>query len=167
MQAKPFEYIEKQLRKKSFGVLSVVTNQGSPHSTGVIYTIAPKPHPFHFYILTGADYRKTAYIRKNPNVAFLVTFPHYWLRFVPANVVHFQGTADILPFGDRIGMESFQQNRIARMNLETDYPKEEMVFLRIIPPRKLNVYGLGIPLMQMRSAHTEAGYKVEIPKELR
>ena len=97
----------------------------------------------------------------------MITFPHYWLRFVPANVVHFQGMADILPFGDEVGMESFQQNRISRMNINTDYEGEEMVFIRIRPPKKLHIYGLGIPLMQMRSDHANAGYKVEIPEDRR
>ncbi len=163
---KPFEYIEKQLRKKSFGVISTIDSKGRPHSTGVIYTIAPKPNPFHFYILTGAEYRKTKYIEANPNVAFMITFPHYWLRFVPANVVHFQGKADILPFEDSIGKESFMQNRISRMNLNTE-TDDEIIFIRIKPSKKLNVYGLGIPLMQMRGDHANAGYKVEIPEDLR
>ncbi|MFW9849314.1 MAG: pyridoxamine 5'-phosphate oxidase family protein [Candidatus Thorarchaeota archaeon] len=164
MKTKSFDFIEKLLRKKSFGVISTIDSKGRPHSTGVIYTVAPEPHPFSFYILTGAEYRKTQYIRNNPNVAFIVTFPHYWLRFVPASVVHFQGTAEVLPFGDEIGLESFQQNRIARMNLQSEY-ENEMVFIRIKPPRKLNVYGLGISLMQMRSEHTNAGYKVTIPED--
>ncbi|MDF1539519.1 MAG: pyridoxamine 5'-phosphate oxidase family protein [Candidatus Thorarchaeota archaeon] len=143
MIGKPFEYIEKQLRKKSFGVISTIDSKGRPHSTGVIYTIAPKPNPFHFYIVTGVEYRKAKYIEANPNVAFMVTFPHYWLRFVPANVVHFQGKADILPFEDSIGRESFMQNRISRMNLNTE-TDDEIIFIRIKPSKKLNVYGLGI-----------------------
>ena len=117
--------------------------------------------------MTGAEYRKTKYIRENPDVALMVTFPHYWLRFVPANVVHFQGKAEILPFSDNIGRESFMQSRIARMNLNSDYEEDEMVFIRIKPPRRLNVYGVGIPIMEMRKDHTNAGYKVEIPDDLR
>lgn len=167
MKGRSFEFVEKSLRKKSFGVISVIDSMGNPHSTGIIYTIAPRPNPFHFYILTGREYRKTKYIEANPNVAFIVTFPHYWLRFAPANVVHFQGQADILPFNDSLGRESFMQNRIGRMNLNSDYEEEEIVFIRIKPSKKLNVYGLGIPIMQMRGDHTNAGYKVEIPKELR
>jgi hypothetical protein len=167
LQWKDFEFIEKQLRKKSFGVISVIDSKGRPHSTGMIYTIPPKPHPFRFYLLTGADYRKTEYIKANPNVAFMVTFPHYWLRFVPASVVHFQENADILPYSDEVGQESFQQNRIGRMNLQANYEEDEMVFLRIKPSKKLNVYGVGIPLMKMRSNATNAGYKVVVPKDRR
>ncbi len=165
--AKSFEFVEKHLRKKSFGVISVIDNKGQPHSTGVIYVIPKRPNPFEFYILTGTGYRKTSYIRENPHVAFIVTFPHYWIRFAPASVVHFQGTAEILPFSNPVAREAFQQNRIARMNLNSDYEEEEMVFIKISPPKRLNVYGLGISLMEMRSEHTNAGYKVEIPQDLR
>jgi hypothetical protein len=94
-----------------------------------------------------------------------VTFPHYWLRFVPASVIHFQGTADILPYSDEIGHESFQQNRIARMNLQADYEEDEMVFLRIKPSKKLHVYGVGLSLMEMRRNATNAGYNVLIPDD--
>lgn len=167
MKAKPFEYVEKKLRKKSFGVISVIDPQGRPHSTGVIYAIPPRPHPFHFYVLTGTDYRKTKYIQQNPNVAFMVTVPHYWMRFVPASTVHFQGTAEILPFSDTNAQAAFQNSRITRMNLNSDYGEHEMVFLRIIPPKKLNVYGLGISMLEMRKDHTAAGYKTVIPEELR
>ncbi len=167
VKRKSFEFVEKQLRKKSFGVISVIDTKEKPHSTGVIYAIPPRPQRFSFYILTGADYKKTEYIRQNPNVSFIVTFPHYWLRFVPANVVHFQGTAEILPFSDAVAKEAFQQSRITRMNLNSDYEEDEMVFIRITPSRKLNVYGLGISIMEMRSNHTNAGYRVEVPKDLR
>ncbi|MFW9931728.1 MAG: pyridoxamine 5'-phosphate oxidase family protein [Candidatus Thorarchaeota archaeon] len=165
--AKSFDFVEKNLRKKSFGVISVIDAKGRPHSTGVIYVIPKRPNPFEFYILTGSEYRKTKYIRDNPNVSFVITFPHYWIRFAPASVVHFQGTAEIIPFSDPIGREAFQQNRIARMNLNSDYDESEMVFIKVRPSKKLHVYGLGISLMDMRSDHTNAGYKVEIPDVLR
>lgn len=167
MKGRSFEFVEKQIRKKSFGVISVIDSKDRPHATGVIYAIPPRPNKLAFYILTGTDYKKTEYIRRNPNVSFAITFPHYWLRFVPANVVHFQGRAEILPFSDAVGQEAFQQSRITRMNLNSDYEESEMVFLKIVPPKKLNVYGLGISIMDMRSDHTNAGYKVEVPEELR
>lgn len=167
MKGKPFVYVEKQLRKKSFGVISVVDYHEHPHSTGVIYAIPRRPQPFHFYVLTGADYRKTKYIQKNPNVAFMVTFPHYWMRFVPANTVHFQGTAEILPFSDPTAQTAFQNSRITRMNLSSEFDEHEMVFIKIIPPKSLNVYGIGIPIMQMRKDPGAAGYKTVIPEELR
>ncbi len=167
MKGKPFEYVEKHLRKKSFGVISVIDTKNRPHSTGIIYAIPPRPHLFEFYVLTGANYMKTKYIKENPNVAFVITFPHYWIRFAPASVVHFQGKAEILPFSDEVGQNAFKQSRITRMNLESDYEEEEMVFIRITPPKKLHIYGLGVSLMQMRGDHTNVGYKVEIPAELR
>ena len=167
MIGKQFEYIEKQLRKKRFGVISTIDSKGRPHLTGTIYAIALEPHPFHFYMLTDAKYRKVKNIEANPNVAFMVTYPHYWLRFVPASVVYFQGKADILPLDDSIGREAFSQSRMTRKNLETEYEDGELVFIRIKPPKKLNVYGVGIPIMKMRGDHTNVRYKVTVPEEKR
>ena len=38
----PFDYVEKQLRKKNFGILTTVTPEGRPHSVGVVYASTSK-----------------------------------------------------------------------------------------------------------------------------
>ncbi len=36
-----FEYIENQLRKRHFGILSTISLQNRPHSVGVVYAVSP------------------------------------------------------------------------------------------------------------------------------
>jgi len=164
-QKKPFSYIGAQLRKKDFGILGTIDSKDRPHSTGILYGVAPKENPFAIYVLTGTNFRKTKNIQNNPAVSFVVPFPHYYMRFIPASVVQFQGTGEILPFDDSGGQASFQSSRMLRMNLEVDMAAEEMVFIRIVPNRKLFCYGVGIGMLSlMKNPHT-AEYTVKVPEE--
>ncbi|TXT54417.1 MAG: hypothetical protein BAJATHORv1_70117 [Candidatus Thorarchaeota archaeon] len=159
-----FEFIEKKMRKKNFGILSTITKDGRPHSTGILYGVSPPDEIFSLYVMTGKRYQKTKNIQRNQDVAFVIPYPHYWLRFVPPNAVSFQGFAEILPSDDPIGVKSFQDSRILRMNLEeSSNDSEDMVFIRIVPDKKIHVYGLGISLMELRRSHTEGSYYVKIP----
>lgn len=162
-----FEYVESQLRKKTFGVLGTVDSKNRPHSTGILYGVAPKEYPFTLYIGTSKKYRKTKNIQNNPGVSFVVTFPHYYLRFAPASVVQFQGKAEILPFDDPVGRAAFQTSRILRMSLDTEIDHSDLVFIKIIPDSKIFCYGVGIGLMElMRNPH-ESDYSVFVPEERR
>ncbi len=162
METPSFEFVEEQMRKKDFGFLTVIDSKNRPHTTGILYGLAPKEQPFAVYILTGKNYMKTKYASKNPNVSFAIPFPHYWLRFVPSNTVQFQGTAEILPLTDEIAIETFQSRKMLKMNLESDY-EGEMVFIRITPRKKIWVFGLGYSVMDMRSDHTAGSYTVYVP----
>ena len=166
-QKKPFSYIEAQLRKKNFGILGTIDSKDRPHSTGILYGVAPEDNPFSLYVLTGRDYRKTKNIQNNPAVSFVVPFPHYYLRFVPASVIQFQGTAEIVPFGDSAGQSSFQSSRMLRMDLDADVVDEEKVFIRIVPDGKLFCYGVGIGLLALYKEKHTSGYTVKVPDDRR
>ena len=47
----PFDFIEKNLRKKTFGILTTITPEGRPHSVGVVYAMPPDL-PFCLYLIT-------------------------------------------------------------------------------------------------------------------
>jgi hypothetical protein len=53
------------------------------------------------------------------------------------------------------------------MNLQTDTDDlgVELVYIKLIPEPTVFCYGLGYGLMELRSGHTEASYKVAIPAE--
>lgn len=158
-----FEFVEKFIRKKSFGVLSTVSPRGWSQSTGVLYGVSQQDSQFGLYIQTARSHRKTQNILENSKVSFVITFPHYWLRFVPANTVAFQAKAEVLPNDHEDARLAYQQKRILRMVLEDD-PKEDYVFLKLIPHKRLNVYGVGIPVLKIRGGHTTSNYRVEIPE---
>lgn len=161
-----FDFIEKEIRKKSFGVLSVVDTKNRPHSTGVLYGVSPPTSNFRLYIMTGESYAKVRYIRRNPNISLIVTFPHYYVRFAPAGYVMFRGTAEIVPLDDEDGSWAFQQKRVLRMTESTD-PEllDNAIFIKLKPEPTVFCYGVGIGLMELRSSHTEGDYKVTIPPD--
>lgn len=160
-----FESVERAVRNKTFGVLPTIDLKGRPHSTGIIFGVSPPGSPFALYILSGESYAKVRNIRRNPHVSLVVTFPHYYLRFVPASYVMFRGFAEILPFSDVNGRWAMSQKRIQRMNLNIDSEKAgtNIVFIKIAPESTVFCYGLGLSIMEMRADHTNVGYKVTIP----
>ncbi len=158
-----FETVEKAVRKKSFCVLTTIDSRGRPHSTGIIYAVGSPEKPFALYSIVSANYAKVRNIRRNPNVSLVVTFPHYWIRFAPASYAMFRGTAEILPVSDSDGRWAMSQSRIGRMNLQTD-TDEELVYIKLTPEPTVFCYGLGYGIMELKSGHENAAYKVTIPE---
>lgn len=159
-----FDFIEEEVRKKTFGVFTAIDAKSRPHSTGILYGVSPPDSKFAFYILTSDRYAKVRHVRRNPNVSLVVTFPHYYLRFVPANYAMFRGVADTVPFENEDGQWAFRQKRILRMNLDTDPGGHELLFIRMSPQPTVFCYGVGIGIFELRSSHETALYKVRIPE---
>jgi nitroimidazol reductase NimA-like FMN-containing flavoprotein (pyridoxamine 5'-phosphate oxidase superfamily) len=161
-----FNLVEREVRKKTFGVLSVVDFKDRPHATGIIYAVSDPKDDFALYLVTLAKSAKVRYIKRNSNVSFLVTFPHYYLRFIPASTVMFRGIADIISLDDERARTAFAQKRMTRMNLKVDPQiQNDSVVIRIRPSKIVYVYGIGIGLTQMWKDPASARYKVIIPPE--
>lgn len=160
-----FRFIEAQLRKMTFGILSTVNPGGSLQTTGILYGVSPPGAGFRLYLLTDPSYLKVRNILRNPEVSFLVPYPHHFLRFVPASCISFSGTAEIVPEDDQEARGAFQSSRILRMNLEQTSSMEQAVFIKIRPKRRMHCYGVGFGLMQMTRNPAEAGYSVEVPSD--
>ncbi|MHA1925128.1 MAG: pyridoxamine 5'-phosphate oxidase family protein [Candidatus Thorarchaeota archaeon] len=161
-----FDFIEKEVRKKTFGILTVIDSRGKPHSTGILYGVASPDSKFALYMLTDEDYAKVRHIRRNPNVSLVVTFPHYYIRFAPASYVMFRGTAELVPFDDSEAQWAFSQKRVLRMTQRLD-PEilENTLFIKMRPEPTVFCYGVGIGVMELRSHLSEGDYKVIIPSE--
>jgi hypothetical protein len=164
-ERRSFAFIEAQLRKKTFGVLSTISPGGSLQATGILYGVSPPDAAFRLHLITERTYLKARNISHNPQVAFLVPYPHHLLPFVPASCISFAGTAEIVPLDDAEGREAFATNRILRRNLEEADSLENAIFIRIRPKRSMHCYGVGIGLMTIARNPTEAGYSVEIPSD--
>jgi hypothetical protein len=162
METPGYEFVEAAVRKKTFGVLSTIGSDGRPHSSGVLYGVAPPQSPFAIYMLTMPNYVKVRNVRKNPAANLVVPFPHRILSFIPANTVTFQGICTVEPVSDPDGRSAFGQHRILRDNLEW-LDDRDPVFLKLTPEPKVRCFGLGISLRELRSNHTGGGYTVQIP----
>ncbi len=160
-----FDFVEREIRKKTFGVLSTIDSKGRPHSTGILFGLSSPDEPFRIYMLASKDYQKVKNIQRDPRVSFVITFPHFYVRFAPASYVMFRGVAEIIPFEDGSAKRAFQAKRILRMNLNSGYDEKDIVFISVKPERRVVCYGLGYSIMDLRNQHTGADYRVFIPED--
>ncbi len=104
MTARPvptFEFVEAEVRKKTFGVLTTVDRKGRPHSTGILYGVAPPTSPFALYFLTLEEYVKVRNVKLNSSAS-------YPLRVRPfAARLRWFPSATPMPAGDLRNEESF------------------------------------------------------------
>ena len=165
MTTKPtFDFVEAEVRKKTFGVLTTVDGRGRPHSTGILYGVAPPTSPFALYFLTLEHYEKVRNVRANPQVSLVVPFPHRILSFIPAPCATFRGQAEVTLFDDRDARWAFAQRRILRDNVAW-LADVEPVFIKLTPEPVVQCHGLGIGLRELRKEHTAGGYKAHIPEK--
>ncbi|MFX1281712.1 MAG: hypothetical protein ACFFA3_20340, partial [Promethearchaeota archaeon] len=134
------------------------------------YGTAPSNLKFALYVLTDRNHKKVKNIEINNSVSFVIPFPHHILRFVPGSCVQFQGIAKIVPFSDNKAQDSFRNGpKILKMNLKQASKisniEERVVFIKIIPNKKLFCYGLGFNLMKLRKNVESGVYFVNIPDE--
>jgi general stress protein 26 len=162
-EQRSFAFIEAQLRKKTFGVLGTINPDGSLQSTGILYAVSPPGAAFRLYLLTVRSYLKARNIARNPQISFLVPYPHRLLHFVPASCISFSGTAEIAPRDDPEGRAAFAVNRILRMNLAEADATPDMILLRVRPKRSMHCYGIGMGVVQIARNPAEAGCSVEVP----
>ncbi|MFX0061809.1 MAG: pyridoxamine 5'-phosphate oxidase family protein [Candidatus Hermodarchaeota archaeon] len=165
LESKTFDFVEKEIRKKQFGILSTISPKEWAQSSGVHYGVSPKALNFALYILTDSSYKKVQNIQKYPRISFAIPYPHYYLRFIPPGTISFQGTAEILPFEDSDARKSYtksSQRRMIRYTEQSAY-KETAVFLKIKPNKRISCFGLGVKLSEMMKDPEAAHYSVLIP----
>ena len=161
----PYSTMEKELRKKSFGVITTVDSENRPHATGILYGVSPRDKPLRIYILTKGNTAKVRHISQNSSVSILVPIPHHILRMIPDSTVTIRGTAEITTLEDSDFREAFNQKRVLRMNLKVD-PKtlRKAVVIKTTPEPVIHCYGVGISLMELGKDPAGASYKVRIPE---
>ena len=162
-----FSFIEKEVRKKTFGILNTLNLDGTPHTTGILYGVSKPDAEFALYLLTSRKYRKVRNIQRNPKVSFIIPFPHHHLRFVPSGTITLNGVAKLVPVNSENIIEVFSEKRVLKMIIaDIDFDKnEEYVFIKIEPDPKILCYGVGFSIWKLRGSHTEGGYFVTIPSE--
>jgi len=163
-----FDFLEKNIRKATFGILSTVSEKGWPQSSGIVYGVSPPSSKFYLSMMTEEPFKKVQNIKTNNKVSFIIPFPHHVFRFAPASCVSFQGTAEVLPITDEESLEIFKEKMILRMNLkvlDTHEDIKDPVFIKVNPIGKMHIYGLGIGLIELSKDHAAAAYSVDMPPE--
>lgn len=144
----PFSFVEEKLRRKNFGILGTTNPEGRPHSVGVVYAVAPADHPFCLYLITRRVLKKARNIRSNPNVAFVVPFPHYLFRMLPPACIQFQARAEFIPIDDPVALRAFQSSIVLRRSMEHSLRRGESIFIRIVPNDKIFSFGINATIWQ-------------------
>ena len=152
-----FSIVRKNFKKNMWLVLSTVNDRHQPQSSLVIYQSDGQ----NLYVQTGKITLKAKNIIKNNKVS--VTIPIYknlLHKFIPAPPaeIHFKATAEILPFEDEY------VRKVWKKYLKHELPEElkkESIWIKITPANRVNTYGLGVKLWDMRDP-TKARKVVEL-----
>ncbi len=162
-----FHFIKNEIRKKTFGIITTLNKDGSPHTSGILYGVSNQDEKFALYLLTYKKNKKVRNIQRNPKVSFIIPFPHHILRFVPSGAITINGIAKILPVNTKEIIQTFSEKKILRQLIaDIDFENDmKYVFVKIEPDPKIFCYGVGFNILKLRSSHTTGGYSVTIPDE--
>ena len=106
-----FHFIKNEIRKKTFGILTTLNNDGSPHTSGIIYGVSDKDDKFALYLLTYKKNKKVRNIQRHPKVSFVIPFPHHILRLIPSGAITINCNAKILPVNTKEIIQIFEKKR--------------------------------------------------------
>lgn len=162
-----FDAVERALRRRTFGTISTLTEQDTPHATGVVYAVSPSHEPLVLYVTTRTTTRKVRNIRAHPDVAFVVPVPRRIGSAVPPRAIQFQGTATVVPADHAGAVRAFESTWFLRKILRTEQrivaQGGELCFIRIRPNPTLFTYGMGMSLLENMRHPRQAIGRVAIP----
>jgi len=162
-----FACVEKALRQQTFGTLSTLTGQGTPHATGVVYAVSTRDQAFALYVTTRTTTRKVRNINRRNEVAFVVPVPHRLLPLFPPRAIQFLGTATVVPTDDEGANRAFEASWFLRRILATERrivsEGGDLCFIRIRPAPTLFTYGMGMSVLGNLRRPRGAIGRVSIP----
>jgi uncharacterized protein YhbP (UPF0306 family) len=146
-----FDHVVQALRQQTFGTLSTLSDNGTPHATGVVYAVCPPGEPLTLYVTTRTTTRKARNIAARAEIAFVVPVPHRFVPMFPPHVIQFQGTAMVAPAEDEAAVRAFSSSWFLRRILAAERrivtEGGHVCFIRIRPERTLFTYGLGMSVL--------------------
>ena len=158
-----FDLVEREIRKRRFGVLSTVSQDGRSHSVGVLYGISTRDQPFVLYVTTDRRSKKARNITRNENVSFAIPLQRRILRFLPPNCVQFQAIAELIASDDEDANSAFSRSLVLRETLKLETSQRRAVFIRITPDPVVFTYGLGLSIIDLIRNIGGAAQRVRIP----
>jgi uncharacterized protein YhbP (UPF0306 family) len=164
-----FDDVERALRRQTFGTLSTLTEQGTPHATGVVYTVSAPDEPLILYVTTRTTTRKVRNIRVHADVAFVIPVPRRFVPAFPPRAIQFLGTATVVVADDEGANRAFESSWFLRRILAAErrivVQGGDLCFIRIRPERMLFTYGMGMSLLRNVRGPRAAIGRVAIPAD--
>jgi hypothetical protein len=134
------------IEKASFAVISEVTAQGEPRSSGVVYRTLDR----RMYVAVAPDSWKAKHVAAHGRVAVTVTVRRGGLLSllfpIPPATVSFHATANVLPADSPGGRKILEKLR----RLLPEERRSKAAIIEIVPEGEYLTYGIGVPLMKMR-----------------
>jgi hypothetical protein len=142
------------VEKELFAVLGMVTAKGKARTVGIVYATIDRK----IYIATGKDTWKALHVRANPNVSLTVTIPKRipimpWMK-IPAATITFNGVGKVL---EPKKVSKSTLNAILRGLEEDEERLATMCIIEVEPEGDFITYGVGVPLMAMRTPEKARG----------
>jgi hypothetical protein len=141
------EQVWRALGKASFAVVGYVTPAGEPRSSGVVYATDGR----RLYVAVAADGWKARHIAASGRVAVTVTVRRGGLLSllfpIPPATVSFHGAAVVHPAGP-VAARSLPEQLSSLLPADR---QASSCIVEIRPEDQFVTYGLGVPLMRMRS----------------
>ena len=143
-----------ELEKELFAVLGMVTPKGQARTVGIVYIVRERK----LYIGTGADTWKARHVATNPNVSLTVPIAKRipllpWIK-IPAATITFSGTARLIP-ADQADPELL--SAVFQKQATDNAALSGQVLIEVTPQGDFVTYGVGVPLMKMRTPELARG----------
>ena len=148
------EIVWKEIGKELFAVIGMVTANNQARTIGVVYIV----HDHKLYILTGEDTWKARHIRNNGHVSITVPIAKRipimpWIK-IPAATITFSGVAEVHP-AKEVSKEIL--HALMRGQEEEVDKLGAMCVIEVVPLGEFITYGVGIPMMTMRTPEKARG----------
>jgi hypothetical protein len=151
--------VAKAVAARRFAILGTASGDGRAHVAGVLYALADGA----LWVSTLRASRKARNVSANPSVA--VTVPVRRLPVGPPSTVTCQATASVVDLDDP---ELCRLAADGRLKAVTGHGELELpggCFLRIVLPRRVPTYGLGMSLRALVRDPLGAGRVAEVDWE--
>jgi hypothetical protein len=102
----------------------------------------PADQSFCLYLIMRPALKKARNIRNNPNVSFVVPYPHYLFRMLPPACIQFQGKAQFVPIDDPTALKVFQSSTVLRRSMMHSLDLGESKFVKVTPDNKILSFGI-------------------------
>ncbi|MEJ2748658.1 MAG: pyridoxamine 5'-phosphate oxidase family protein [Anaerolineae bacterium] len=142
------EQVWAELDKQLFAILGMVNARNEARTTGMVYVV----HDHKIFMVTGKDAWKARHIEQNPHISITVPIAKRipflpWVK-IPAATITFAGIASLRTMDE---VDDGVLSALMR-GLENDPEmRQKSYIVEIQPVKDFITYGIGVPLMTMRT----------------
>ena len=130
--------VRRAIDKKSYAVISTVSEAGFPHAAGVVYDSVDSV----LYLHTMRTSRKARNVMANPRVG--VVIPVRRLPVGPPFALQFQATAEVLDMDDPEIVALVRAGQLKKTSGHGALDEPDGCFIRITPKTTIHSYGIGV-----------------------